>query len=90
MIEKLAALAHEQWAGWMRYLETKVEWREGVGWVISEEVIIRWQRQIHTAYEDLPEAEKESDRIEARKVWAIVLDHFRMEGRKQHEDDCCS
>ena len=76
MIEKLAALAHEQWAGWMRYLETKVEWREGIGWVIPEEVIIRWQRQIHTVYEDLPEAEKESDRIEARKVWAVVLDHL--------------
>lgn len=72
LIEKLAALEHEQWSHWMRHLEMKVEWREGIGWIIPEEVIIRWQRQINTTYEDLSEAEKESDRKWARRALSVI------------------
>ena len=32
----------------------------------------RWKRQSQTAYAQLPEAERESDRIEARKTLAII------------------
>jgi hypothetical protein len=82
-IERLAALAHEQWSGWMRYLFSKCvgviphpEQQPGVPEVaaIPPDLEKRWQRQLSTPYADLPEHEKESDRIEARKVLALLVE----------------
>ena len=71
--ERVASLVHDIWVNWMRYFQKRVRWKEGVGWVIPEEMIIRWQRQMRTAYADLSEEEKESDRHQADKIielWA--------------------
>jgi len=62
LIEKLAALEHEQWAHWTRYMLDN----------LTSENIQRWQRQIETPYEDLSEKEKESDRVWARKVMELM------------------
>ena len=62
LLEKLAALEHEQWTGW-------------VGWMLNrltDENISRWKRQIKTPYSELSDKEKESDRIEAKKVLKII------------------
>jgi hypothetical protein len=78
--EKLADLAHEQWSGWMRYmlpiLEPILKTREDH---FPDEVperafasLVRWKRQLSTPYADLPENEKESDRVEADKVLALI------------------
>ncbi len=77
IIEELAALAHEQWAGWMRYLFSHGE--EGLDgtFTIPRDNVDRWQRQIRTDYTDLSEKEKESDRREARKVLQILYAHAR-------------
>lgn len=79
-IEALAAYAHEAWAGWMRYLFSKMEQeyittpygKEIPGLVMPEWAVERWQRQMKTPYADLPETEKESDRDEARKILAVL------------------
>lgn len=80
MVEAVAEECHNQWAGWTQYLLSKcveIEYAPGVmrklvpGW--AEE---RWTRQIKTAYADLPEDEKESDRVEARKILS-ALDRVR-------------
>lgn len=70
--EKLAALAHEQWSGWMRYLFGKCAIYEEGSAIIPAWAVKRWQRQMNTAYSDLPEEEKESDRREADKMLAIL------------------
>lgn len=57
-VEALAALEHEQWAHWTRYMLDNA----------TAENIERWRRQIDTPYEALTEKEKESDRVWARKV----------------------
>jgi hypothetical protein len=62
LIEKLAALEHEQWAHWTRYMLDN----------LTPENIQRWRRQIETPYEDLSEKEKESDRVWARKVMELM------------------
>jgi len=62
LIEKLAALEHEQWAHWTRYMLDN----------LTPENIQRWRRQIETPYEDLSEKEKESDRVWARKVMELT------------------
>lgn len=68
MIERLAALAHEQWSGWMHYLfRFGVENPDGT-FTMDADKVARWRRQMSTVYADLPESEKTSDRTEAQKV----------------------
>ena len=69
--ESLAAYAHSAWAGWMRYLFSQCVGHEGEI-VIPVWAVERWSRQIETAYQELSEAEKESDRAEADKMLKIV------------------
>ncbi len=72
--EKLAALAHEQWSGWMRYLfEQCEETVEGDGIHMPRACVERWARQVNTPYTDLSEEEKESDRKEADRVLEILI-----------------
>ena len=72
MIEQLAALAHEQWSGWMEYLFDMCVFNEDGTATIPAQLVLRWLRQKSTAYSDLPEDEKDADRIEAAKVMAIL------------------
>lgn len=70
--EMFAASAHEQWSGWMKYLFSKGEFMDIDGtWVMPEQFVQQWMRQMNTSYEDLPESEKESGRVEADKMMAI-------------------
>lgn len=70
VIEKLAALEHEQWAHWTKYMLTKL----GEHSNSANADVRRWWRQIETPYADLSEKEKESDREWARKVLEVVND----------------
>ena len=86
--EQLAALEHEQWAHWTRYmlevLEPLLAYGRGVvressshgfgdaGAIKAIEALQRWTRQIETPYVDLTEQEKESDREWADKVLAAA------------------
>jgi hypothetical protein len=60
--ERLAALEHEQWANWTRYLLDH----------LTPEDVERWRRQIDTPYEQLSEAEKQSDREWADRVLELI------------------
>ncbi len=62
LLEVLAALEHEQWAHWTRYMMAHD----------TPENRVRWERQCDTPYAELTEKEKESDREWARKVMAIM------------------
>jgi len=66
--EKLAALCHEMWSGWMRYQAERAIMPGVMEW--SDQV--RWKRQMTTAYDQLPENEKDSDRKEADRIIAIL------------------
>lgn len=73
--EALAALAHEQWSGWMKYLFSKcvIVTYQGGERVVAEIphwARERWVRQMNTPYDNLSEEEKESDRAEADRVFA--------------------
>ena len=76
MREELAALMHEVWAHWMKYLFEQCErgfdgWGDGSA-VIPEGLVERWKRQINTPYDELSEKEKDSDRHQADKVLALT------------------
>jgi hypothetical protein len=82
LIEQLAAIEHERWADWQRYLHSKCEradtWDDGSlvigggGLVIPAELVEHWERQIATPYAELTEAEKESDREQVRRYLHLV------------------
>lgn len=75
-IETLAAAEHESWAGWATYMLNRMEAElDAVDPTAARRLraskgVQRWRRQAATSYADLPESEKESDRIEARKKLA--------------------
>jgi hypothetical protein len=70
--EHLAALAHEQWCGWMEYLFKCGTTNADGSFTIAPWAVERWLRQMQTPYAELPEEEKQSDRAEADKVFAVI------------------
>lgn len=96
--EMLAALAHEQWTGWMRYLFSRTT-PSGDGALIPAQWVTRWQHQMDTPYERLSERDKDSDRKEADRVLAIIAApgtgtcgecaHWVAAAHTSHLDMCC-
>lgn len=68
LIERLAELAHDQWAGWTEYMLNE----------LSPANTERWRRQIGTPYSMLSPAEQDSDRVEARKVLYVIERFFEV------------
>ena len=66
LLEVLAEAEHARWSGWMRYQETAPQERRA-----------DWPRKAATSYWGLTDAERESDRIEARKTLEIVRNYLR-------------
>ena len=83
MREKLAALSHEQWSGWMEYLFSKCKFHHDGSWTIPNWAVARWGRQMKTSYEDLSEEEKESDRKEADKFIILMSDTLTGGNKKE-------
>lgn len=77
LMERLAAVEHERWAGWMRHLFSKCvrvvyQGGERVVMEIPHWAVERWTRQMETPYDGLSEEEKESDRREVRSTLAVL------------------
>jgi len=74
--ETLAELAHSQWSGWMEYLFSKCTLNQDGTATMPKWAVDRWQKQVETAYADLSEKEKDSDRTEAAKFQKAFADHM--------------
>ena len=73
MMETLAAIEHERWSGWMKYLFSQCDIdRETGKLIIPTWACERWGEKIETPYAKLSEAERESDRAEVRKTLAAL------------------
>jgi len=74
LYEKLAAIEHERWADWQKYLHSTCTLdRQDIGSLIIPEALVeRWERQINTKYEDLSEEEKQSDRDQVDRYWNLI------------------
>jgi hypothetical protein len=73
MLEALAAIEHERWSHWQRYMHDKGKLQADGSLLIAAELVQRWERLIATPYPALTEAEKESDRASQ----ALPSDHSR-------------
>ena len=71
LFEKLAAIEHERWADWQKYMHSKCH-RNGGALVIPTVLVEQWERQISTPYAELSEEEKESDRDQVRRYWDLI------------------
>lgn len=76
--EKLAAIEHERWADWQRYVHSVCYENKGIGGEPTGELIIPselargWERQIGTPYQELTEKEKGSDREQVDRYWQLI------------------
>lgn len=72
LIEQLADKAHASWSHWMQWLFACSQQQPDGSVVIPPELVSRWQRQANTAYADLSEQEKQSDRAEVHKILPVI------------------
>lgn len=72
LFEKLAAIEHERWAHWQKYMHGVCSTGVDGALVIPVQFVEGWERQINTPYAELSEAEKESDRDQVRRYWDLV------------------
>lgn len=78
VVEIMADVEHDRWAGWQKYFFSKclLKPQSQVGgmddryiyFALPKDLYERWTRQIETPYSELSEEEKDSDRKEARKT----------------------
>jgi hypothetical protein len=70
--DRLAALAHESWSGWMKYQFGKGRQNKNGTWTMPKWAVERWTRQMDTPYDALPGDERALDFTEADKVLALL------------------
>lgn len=71
-LEKLAAVEHERWSHWQRYLHEQCEIGPHGSLTIPAELVERWTHQMNATYEDLSEAEKASDREQVERYLPLI------------------
>jgi len=69
---RFAGIAHEAWAGWMKFLFHVSEQREDGSVVIPAGRVARWRQLISVPYEALSEDDQAGDLVEADKYLAVV------------------
>ena len=72
LIEKLAAIEHERWAHWQRYLHSQCLENGDGSLTIPTDLVKKWNKQIETDYFSLTESEKESDREQVLKYLPLL------------------
>lgn len=71
-LEELAAVEHERWSHWQRYVHGKCQLQQDGSLLIPSELVAQWKRQMETLYDDLTEAEKQSDREQVLRYLPVV------------------
>src|SRR5262249_54948353 len=76
LVEGLAAIEHERWAHWQRYMHDKCARQADGSLIIPADLVSQWERQLATGYDDLTEPEKESDREQVRRYLPLIEQSF--------------
>jgi hypothetical protein len=82
LLEELAAIEHQRWAHWQRYVHDNGERQADGSIVLPAALVERWERQINTSYDKLSEIEKDSDREQVRK-YLPLLEQWLQQARKK-------
>lgn len=73
LLEELAAIEHERWAHWQRFMHNQADRRSDGSLMIPPDLVTKWERLIDTPYAKLTEKEKESDRDQVRRYLPTVV-----------------
>lgn len=76
LIEQLAAIEHTRWAEWQSWCHQLGTRTEGGDLALPSEVVARWDRQIITPYDELSEAEKQSDRDQVERYRPLIEGYY--------------
>lgn len=74
LVDELAAVEHERWAHWQRYVHDRCDRQQDGSLVIPADLAERWEAQIETRYAELTEREKDSDREQVRQYLPVIID----------------
>ncbi|TQK29868.1 hypothetical protein [Arthrobacter sp. SLBN-53] len=74
LVDELAAVEHERWAHWQRYVHDNCERQQDGSLVIPAGLAARWEAQIETPYVELTERERDSDREQVLRYLPVILD----------------
>jgi hypothetical protein len=72
VIEQLAAVEHERWSHWQRYVHSKCVRQPDGSLLLPADLVARWEKQIDTKYAELDDQERESDREQVRKYLPLI------------------
>lgn len=72
ILECLAAIEHERWSYWQKYMHSKCTQGNDGSLIIPANLARRWTHQSVTSYADLSDEEKESDREQVRKYLPVI------------------
>ncbi|MCP1561894.1 UNVERIFIED_ORG: hypothetical protein M2438_005401 [Methylobacterium sp. SuP10 SLI 274] len=81
LVEELAAIEHDRWSHWQKYVHSKAARQPDGSLVIPAELVTRWDKQISTTYAELSDKEKESDREQVRNYIPIIIEALKKQGR---------
>lgn len=79
--EELASIEHERWADWQKYCHSVLR-NAPILKLSQEDILVRWDRQINTPYEQLTDKEKASDMEQVNRYWNLIEDHVKSEQKK--------
>lgn len=77
LTEELAALEHERWAHWQRYLHEQCKQQPDGSLIIPTDLVERWTTQMSARYAQLSESEKDSDREQVRRYLPVIMKAVR-------------
>lgn len=72
LVKALAAVEHERWSHWQRYLHQKCRRNPDGSLTIPPELVDRWERQMQTPDAELHQAEQQSDREQVLSYLAVI------------------
>jgi hypothetical protein len=72
LLERLAAIEHERWAHWQRYVHSQSITQADGSLLLPAELVARWDKEISTIYADLSEEQKETDRDQVRRYLPLI------------------
>lgn len=72
LLEELAAIEHERWAHWQRFMHEQGERQPDGSLVLPHDLVAKWDRLIDTPYAQLTDKEQESDRDQVRRYLPVV------------------
>ncbi len=76
LLEPLAAIEHERWSHWQRYMHGEGARQSDGSILIPTHLVERWERQMSTPYAVLTDAERESDREQVRTYLETIRKAF--------------